>query len=171
MPTNATKSSKTQPKVSFPPETINRTMSMMMDRNLHPLVPPLQLHQPTRQGTCSFHLMETQDCVDDSKTSYAVVTLLDNNEAIIGQTSVDSSENPIGNPFNVGDSLSFESKLPKPLVVTGAHDNDYVQFTYGDLSWTWRATSRPAACSNGGWDPRNGQICGRGLGIRMLRII
>ena len=115
-------------------------------------------------GTCSFHLTETQDCATDASNLFAIVTLLDNNKANIGQTSVDPTKNPIGDPINSSDPLSFDSKLPNPLVITGEHMNDYVQFTYGTLSWTSRTTTGPATCSNGGWDPRDGPICGQRFG-------
>lgn len=61
-------------------------------------------------------------------------TVKDNNKAIIGST-VNSDDHPIGYAMDDGTSYSFSSKLPNPLIVTGEHEHDDVQFTYGSLSW------------------------------------
>lgn len=122
-------------------------------------------------GTCSFHLQETQDCEGDSKNLFAIVNLKDNNHNDIGDTNTSPATNPIGDPINASDPLSFTSKLPMPLVIVGEHRNDYVQFSYGDLHWTSKTTSGPATCSNGGWDPRDGPVCGsRGGSTLAVRI-
>lgn len=62
------------------------------------------------------------------------IFLKDNNKAIIGQTANDD-DHRIGYAMDDSDSYSFNSKLPNSLVITGEHENDYVQFTYGTLSW------------------------------------
>ena len=82
----------------------------------------------------------------------------------IGSTHIDSTKNPIGDPINAKDPLSFASKLTNPLIVTGEHQNDYIQFSLGALSWTSRDTTGPAHCKNGGWDPRQGPVCGQLIG-------
>ena len=110
-------------------------------------------------GTCSFHVDEYQDCEDDSKNLFANITMYDNNKQVIGQTSIDPNKNPLGDPINTSDPYSFASKLAQPMIVTGEHENDYIQFTIGSLSFTSRTTSGSATCSNGGWDPRDGPIC------------
>ena len=71
---------------------------------------------------------------------------------------------PIGEGINNGSPYSFTSKLPNPLVVTGEHENDYIQFTYGGLSWQSKTSNGGAYCNNGGWDPRDGPICGQRVG-------
>ena len=110
-------------------------------------------------GTCSFHLTETQDCdTNYGNNLYGIITMKDNNKAIIGQTDTDDNH-PIGYPMDDGNSYSFESKLPHPLVITGEHENDYVQFTYGDLSWQSKTPNGGGSCTVGGWDPRDGPIC------------
>ena len=83
----------------------------------------------------------------------------DNNKAIIGQT-VNDDDHPIGYSMDDGNSYSFESKLPQPLVITGEHESDYVQFTYGSLSWQSKAANGGGSCTVGGWDPRDGPVCG-----------
>ncbi len=108
-------------------------------------------------GTCAFHLTETQTCDDDSKNLFAIVKLVDANKADIGDTPVDT--NPLGAPINAGDSYSFDSKLPNPIVITGEHEHDYIQFTYGGLSWKSTDKGGPATCNVGGWDPRDGPVC------------
>ena len=111
-------------------------------------------------GQCSFHLKETQDCETVGKNLYAIINLKDNDKNDIGDTSVDSAKDPIGDGINDGASYTFNSKLPHPLVVTGEHENDYVQFTYGGLSWQSKTANGGAHCNVGGWDPRDGPICG-----------
>ena len=115
-------------------------------------------------GTCSFHVDEYQDCADDSQNLFANITMYDNNKAVIGQTAIDPTKNPIGDPINTSDPYSFSSKLSQPMIVTGEHANDYVQFTIGSLSFTSRTTTGPATCSNGGWNPRDGPVCGQKYG-------
>lgn len=115
-------------------------------------------------GLCSFHLDEWQDCEDDSKNLFAQITMYDNNKAVIGQTNVDPAKNPLGDPINTSDSLQFQSKLPFPLVVTGEHENDYVQFNYNGLQWQSKSPNGGASCSVGGWDPRDGPVCGLRFG-------
>ena len=112
---------------------------------------------PYEPGTCSFHLNEWQDCNDDSNDLYAIITLYDDKKNKIAETSADQT---LGDPINASDPLHFKSKLPYDLVVVGEHHKDYVQFNYNGLLWTNRDTSGPATCSNGGWDPRGGSICG-----------
>ena len=90
--------------------------------------------------------------------------MYDNAGNDIGDTPVDETKDPIGKPINAADPYSFASKLSLPLVITGEHENDYVRFTLGSLSWTSRTTTGPATCKNGGWDPRDGPVCGQRFG-------
>lgn len=115
-------------------------------------------------GTCSFHLQEWQNCANDSSNLFAIVKMLDNDKNDIGDTQTDPTTNPLGDPINNSDPYSFTSKLPLPLVIVGEHEGDYVQFTYGSLSWTSRTTSGSATCSNGGWNPKDGPVCGSRYG-------
>lgn len=111
-------------------------------------------------GTCSFHLTETQDCDSNyGNNLYGVVTMYDNDKNVIGQTVKDDGH-PIGYAMDDGNSYSFTSKLKDPLVITGEHENDYVQFTIGGLSWQSKSPNGGASCSVGGWDPRDGPVCG-----------
>lgn len=114
---------------------------------------------PYVTGQCSFHLTETQDCEKDSLNLFAVINLKDGAGNDIGDTSVNPATDPIGNGINDGTPYSFTSKLPNPLVVTGEHEHDYIQFTYGGLSWQSKTPNGGASCNNGGWDPRDGPIC------------
>ena len=114
---------------------------------------------PYATGTCSFHLTETQDCESDKKNLFAIINLKDGAGNDIGDTSVDPDKNPFGEGINAGSSYSFTSKLPNPLVVTGEHKHDYIQFTYGGLSWQSKTPNGGAHCNNGGWDPRGGPVC------------
>ena len=116
-------------------------------------------------GTCSFHLRETQDCESVGKNLYAIINLKDGAGNDIGDTSVSESTDPIGDGINDGASYTFNSKLPHPLVVTGEHKNDYIQFTYGSLSWQSKTPNGGGRCNVGGWDPRDGPVCGSRFGI------
>lgn len=115
---------------------------------------------PYATGTCSFHLNEYEaPCVTDSKDLSADIVLKDNAGTEIGNTNGNKG-------INDGASLFLDSKLPSQLVVTGEHSGDYVQFTYGDLSWTNTEPKKDgdvtlAYCNSGGWDPREGPVCGR----------
>lgn len=117
-------------------------------------------------GTCSFHLDEWEDCASDDKNLFAKITMYDNNKAVIGQTNVDAAKNPLGDPINANDPLSFQSKLPYTLVVVGEHRGDYVQFNYNGLQFRSSDTTGEATCSNGGWDPRGGPFCNFRFGNR-----
>lgn len=124
--------------------------------------PPAPL--PYATGQCSFHLTETQDCETDSKNLFAIINLKDGAGNDIGDTGVDPTTAPIGSGINDGSSYTFTSKLPSALLVTGEHENDYIQFTYGGLSWQSRTPNGGASCNVGGWDPRDGPICGQRYG-------
>ena len=115
-------------------------------------------------GTCSFHLTETQDCDSDyGNNLYGNVVMKDNNKAVIGSTVI-NDQHPIGYAMDDGNPYSFTSKLPHPLVITGEHENDYVQFTYGSLSWQSKTPNGGGSCTVGGWDPRDGPVCGLRFG-------
>lgn len=117
-------------------------------------------------GQCSFHLTETQDCGDDSKNLYAVIHLKDGAGNAIGDTNIDDPANsPLGASINADDPYSFSSKLPHDLVVTGEHHDDYIQFTYGDVSWQSKTPNGGGHCNNGGWDPKEGPVCASNFNI------
>ena len=106
-------------------------------------------------GTCCFHLTETETCgTDYSKNLFGHVKLVDDKKAVIGETKDD-----LGKPMNDGAPYRFGSKLKNELVITGEHNNDYVQFTIGGLSWQSKSPNGGASCDVGGWDPREGPVC------------
>lgn len=109
-------------------------------------------------------------CTKNLLTYRFAIFLKDNNKAIIGQT-VNDDDHPIGYAMDDGDSYSFTSKLPNPLFITGEHENDYVHFTYGTLSWQSKTPNGDASCTVGGWDPRGGPICGLGFGSENLNAV
>ena len=67
--------------------------------------------------------------------------------------------------MNAGSSYSFTSKLPYPLIVTGEHKNDYLQFAYGSLSWQSKKLTGGGSRLVGGWDPRHEPVCNDRFGI------
>ena len=121
---------------------------------------PLITDPPFVAGQCSFHLTETQTCELDSSNLYADITLTDAAYNVIGDT-------PFTVGINAGSPYTFYSNLPNPIVVTGEHENDNIQFTYGGLSWASTTGPSPnggAYCNVGYWDPRNGPVCGEPIG-------
>ncbi|KAI4259229.1 MAG: hypothetical protein L6R42_004680, partial [Xanthoria sp. 1 TBL-2021] len=96
--------------------------------------PPAEEPKDYEPGTCSFYFKETETCLQDDRNLYAIINLKDGKGNAIGDTQVDK-KNPIGDGIDAGAGLKFKSKSPKPLVVRGEHQNDYIQFTYGDVSW------------------------------------
>ena len=143
------------PKISGHIAIKNAIISQMKADNIPASGPP-----PTppayATGTCSFHVVEWQDCASNSQNLFANITMYDNDKNTIGQTpSTDNS----GDPIDDSKPYSFTSKLPNPMRVTGEHQHDYIQFNIGDLAFTSRTTTGPATCKNGGWDPRDGPSC------------
>ena len=111
-------------------------------------------------GTCCFHLDEWQDCKAVTDNLYANVTLLDNNKHVIYQTPASYFDNNgLGEPINANSGTSIQGPLQHPLAITGEHENDYIQFTYGSLSWQSKQANGGAQCSVGGWNPRDGPVC------------
>ena len=130
---------------------------------------------PYVKGTCSFHLTETQDCYHNSRNDlYGVVKMYDNAKNVIGQT-VQDEDHPIGYPMDDGNSYSFSSNLSDPLIITGEHEHDYVQFSIGALSWQSKTPNGGASCKVGGWDPRHGPVCdlraGNEIAVSVLRSV
>ena len=112
------------------------------------------------KGRCSFHLDEWWDCDVPTSNLYATLKLLDNNKNVIGQTN--NPPSVLGVSINANNPLSLDSKLPHPLVITGEHEGDYVQFTYGSVSWNTTTPSDGGNCNTGGWNPRGGPACDGG---------
>ena len=114
-------------------------------------------------GTCCFHVDEYEDCNAETDDLYANITIKDGSNNIIYTTPSNLLDNSgLGEPINVGNGSTFGSNpgpLPNPIQITGEHKNDYIQFTYGSLSWTSRDKTGVANCTNGGWDPRDGPLC------------
>ncbi|KAK4692868.1 hypothetical protein P7C71_g4416, partial [Lecanoromycetidae sp. Uapishka_2] len=112
------------------------------------------------KGTCSFHLTETQDCAPDAENLFAAISLKDGAGDDIGDIVADPTRGNIGVNINSTDGgYHFISKLPYPLVITGEHEHDYVQYNYGTLAWQSTTPNGGAYCNNGGWDPSEGPTC------------
>jgi hypothetical protein len=122
--------------------------------------PPPPLYQA---GTCCFHLDEWEDCNPESDDLYANITLLDNSKNVIYQTPASYFTNGLGDPINDANGTTVQGPLPYSLAITGEHENDYIQFIYGDLSWQSKSPSGGAQCTVGGWDPRDGPQCPDGV--------
>lgn len=114
---------------------------------------------PSATSTCKIHVDEYEVCGAESSDLFADVSMTNGDRVTIAETVINSTY-PWGMPINVGDSYSFDLPLSPPIVITGEHEGDYIQFTQGDLSWTSRTTTGAAICKNGGWDPKDGPVCG-----------
>ena len=106
-------------------------------------------------GKCHVHVNEFQDCAGGAHNLLAEVTIWDVGGTQIGYQSVKEA--------GATSPLSVNSKLEAPLIVTGEHTGDYVQFSLGTEQFDSRQKDQTALswCSPGGWDPRQGPSCGR----------
>ena len=123
--------------------------------------PSASASPPYAKGTCSFHLDEWENCLPEDNDLFANITMYDNAKKIIGQTDTSQGGDSLGDPVNIKDPYSFVSKLADPMVVVGEHENDYIQFTIGTLSWKSTDKTGAASCTVGGWNPRDGPSCSR----------
>ena len=132
--------------------------------------PPPPVPPAYAPGVCSFHIDEYATCEDEAKNLYANVKMWDNGGSTtnpIGETDLSTAANKnYGNHIDVGNSYSFTSKLKTPLIITGEHANDYVQFTLGAISWKstdkgLQVAGGVADCNQGGWDPRSRSCIGQ----------
>lgn len=139
------------------PQPIPQTLPLTPP--LLPPSPPPPPPTPYVSGQCSFHLTGTQICTPDSENLFAIINLKDGAGNDIGNTKVDQKKNSFGDGINADSSLSFNSKLPHALVITGEHQNDYIQFIYDGLSWQSKTPDGGAHRNKGGWDPKGGAAC------------
>lgn len=115
--------------------------------------------QVSATSTCKIHVDEYELCGAESSDLFANVSMANGNGDTIGETVINYTY-PFGMPINVGDTYSFQPRLGLAIMITGEHEGDYIQFTQGDLSWTSRTTTGVANCTNGGWVPKDGPVCG-----------
>lgn len=128
-----------------------------------------QTPSSTSTCTCKMHVDEYEICsVGGSESSdlFANASMANSDGGTIGDTVINTTY-PWGMPINVGDSYSFEPGPLPAIVITGEHEGDYIRFTQGDLTWTSRTTTGTPNCTNGGWDPKDGPVCGLKYGDRV----
>ena len=102
-------------------------------------------------GTCDLTITEVWTCEPVESNLYAEVDLVHADGRPIYR-SKRSTRSP-GQPINAGKSLSIqEDDMKEALVITGEHSNDYIQFTYGETSWTSGTTNGDAKCTLKGSD-------------------
>ena len=104
---------------------------------------------------CHVHVNQFHTCGADTIDLLAEVDIWDAAGDKIGHQDTEraGAESP----------LPVKSKLEDPLIVTGEHDGDYVQFSLGVLQFSTKDDDhkKPNWCSTGGWDPREGPACNR----------
>ncbi|QKX55227.1 uncharacterized protein TRUGW13939_02319 [Talaromyces rugulosus] len=131
----------------------------LADTSPAPVSPP-----PYQPGTCCFHLEEWKDCNPESNDLYTNIILLDNSKNVIYRTPASYFDNNgLGDPINEANGTTVQDPLPYSLAITREHENDYIQFIYGDLSWQSKSTNGEAQCIVGGWNPRDGPVPGWGV--------
>ncbi|KAI1846796.1 hypothetical protein JX266_007017 [Neoarthrinium moseri] len=113
--------------------------------------------QPT--GTCKFSIDEIWTCEVSNSNLYARVSLSDASGKTI-YTTPGSTSSP-GVPIN--DDHRWELKkdgMGNTLIIVGEHQNDYMQFYYGDQAWTTSSNTGTPSCKLNGdnWDS-NGPKC------------
>ncbi|KAK5010505.1 hypothetical protein LTR28_009489 [Elasticomyces elasticus] len=102
-------------------------------------------------GTCKLAITEIQTCEPANSNLYALVTITNAGGKDV-YVSPRSTHSP-GQPINDAHPLSLEADgLTNPLVITGEHTNNYIQFAYGSTSWTSGTTGGTAHCSLKGDD-------------------
>ncbi|MCJ1276319.1 hypothetical protein MMC21_004124 [Puttea exsequens] len=112
-------------------------------------------------GQCFFDLKDTDYCESLDRNLFAVINLKDGAKKDIGDTTVDTTSDHFGVGINDSTAYNSVSKLPHPLLIMGEYENDYVQFTFGGLSWS-RSSRTPngdAYRNIGAWDPEHGALC------------
>ncbi|KAK6066218.1 esterase family protein [Seiridium cupressi] len=102
---------------------------------------------------CKLTIEEIWTCEASDTNLYASMSLTDANGKKIYSTpgSTSSPGVPIDDPK--GYSVK-EDGMDTELLVVGEHTKDYIQFTYGDQSWTSSSTSGTPSCKLNGdnWD-------------------
>ena len=100
---------------------------------------------------CKLSIVEVWTCEDASKNLYAQLSITGADGKSI-YTTPQSTSSP-GQRINAGQSLSIqETGMSNPLMVTGEHTNDYIQFSYGTASWVSGTTDGDNNCTLKGSD-------------------
>lgn len=95
--------------------------------------------------TCKIDLTQKWTCEPADSNLYATLTITDP----VGNTIYKSSQSAHspGIPINDKDPLQIDNEnMLHPLFIVGEHEKDYVQFFFGDLSWTTGTTHGDNKC-------------------------
>lgn len=131
---------------------IGTTSSSAAASSTTPAPAPATPTPPYAQGTCSLHMTQWDSMADATANNglndgiYGCeVRILDNNQQTIGwQVHTDCS---------TAQSLSVNSKLEDPIVITPEAQGDYVQFTAGRDGWpSSQQGPQTPSCRVGGWE-------------------
>ena len=127
------------------------TYSIKATRNGAPASSPPPPGPAYATGKCSLHLSQTRSDpaggapygdASMAPNFFVTIDVFDNNKAKIGHHDEVAA--------GAGRSLSLDSKLADPMVITPENQGDYIQFTLGAQSW---ASSDAGMCTVGSWDP------------------
>ncbi|KAF7907125.1 uncharacterized protein EAF01_004712 [Botrytis porri] len=116
-----------------------------------------QSNQINTTGKCWFHLEEFQSFSEQSSEHVIFEVQIRNMTDGGGNdipAEVDSAKN-VTKVAGDGDPYIFNTMLPFPLIITPEFDGsppNYIQFVYGNQSWTTNVNSGMPYCSVGGWD-------------------
>lgn len=90
---------------------------------------PTTSTQGYASGICSIHVNEEDRCNPSDSDLFGTVTIKD----FGGNVLCGGSDLIV--PLNDKNPGKLNCQLPYPITITGEHVGDYVQFTYGSLSW------------------------------------
>ena len=99
-------------------------------------------------GICSIDVTEQRVCNPPDSDLFGVITILDFDDNVLCNGSNQRCSINNNNP------CTMNCQLPNPITITGEHEGDYVQFTYGSISWrsTDNQQGGPGWCNTGEWD-------------------
>jgi hypothetical protein len=117
-----------------------------------------QVNTASDSGKCSMKITEMWTCEAQSTNLYADVSIAAPDGHSIYQTE-QSTSSP-GQPIDDADPLHLDTSFG-PLIITGEHEHDYIQFESGGNSWLSGTTTGPATCQLVGddWNKDGPQNC------------
>ncbi|KAF2280019.1 uncharacterized protein EI97DRAFT_454956 [Westerdykella ornata] len=121
-------------------------------------------------GKCGLDIEELWTCEPDTNNLYGRMTITAPDGNVLYETggSTRSPGVPIGDQQR---PTIQEEGMSKGLQVIAEHENDYIQFYYGDVAWTSGTTEGEATCKLVGdnWDTESPVQCDQGARSRRFQ--
>ena len=115
---------------------------------------------------CKLDVTEIWTCEPQESNLYARMTITGSDNKVLYETK--SGTSAPGVPINDAHPLRLkEPGMSQELVVTGEHQKDYIQFTYGTVKWVSGQQVGDAHCTLNGpdWNPKGPPNCPSGVSI------